>query len=47
MTAEEKLAAIVAYCEAKAAEFNEAMPFEVRVEDIRVNARDILAIIRE
>jgi hypothetical protein len=47
MTDAEKLAAIVAYCEQKAAEFNEAMPFTIRPEDVSVDARTIFAIIRE
>lgn len=42
-----KLAAIVEYCRKQADEFNRTMPFSVRPEDLKVSARDILAIIRE
>jgi hypothetical protein len=42
--AEAKLAAIVAYCQAQADDFNATMPMRVRPQDIRVGARGILAI---
>jgi|SRR5579859_7809277 len=43
--ADEKLAAIVAYCQAKADDFSASMPMRVRPQDMRISAGDVLAII--
>jgi len=43
--ADAKLAAIVAYCQAKADDLSASMPMRVRPDDMKISAGDVLAII--